>query len=223
MFQVYGYAHNLLTILLKRMIKLGLTGGIGSGKSTIARLFGFLGIPVFDSDSIAKNLYLTDSELKSSLIHKFGPEVYLSSGQINKAFLISNVFNNRSELEELNAIVHPRVKASFEEWVMNNSSQPILLKEAAILFESGADKQLDLKIVVVAPVETRISRVIARDKTEKCNVLSRMKNQWPEEELIKRADFVIDNSGRISVLEQVLYIHKNLCGRVELKKKRLDD
>jgi dephospho-CoA kinase len=196
------------------MIKVGLTGGIGSGKSTVARLFSLLGVPVFDSDSEAKKLYLSDSILKAGLIDKFGAEVYLPTGQINKDFLVSNIFSNKQMLNELNALVHPRVKICFDTWVGFNSTAPILIKEAAILFESGADRQLEKKIVVVAPVELRILRVVARDKINEAKVLERMKNQWPQEELIKRSDFIVDNSGKISVIQQVLTIYKTLMEKM---------
>jgi dephospho-CoA kinase len=197
------------------MIKVGLTGGIGSGKSTVAQIFSILGVPVFDSDSEAKNLYHSDSVLKAGLIEKFGLDVYLPTGQINRTFLISKVFRNHQMLNELNAIVHPRVKIHFDTWLENNSDSPIIIKEAAILFESGADIQVERKIVVVAPVELRIARVIARDKTDAAGVLERMKNQWPQDELIKRADFIVDNSGKVSVIQQVLIVYKNILGKTE--------
>jgi len=196
------------------MIKAGLTGGIGSGKSTVARLFAMLDVPVFDSDTVAKSLYHTDLILKARLIEKFGPKIYLENGQINKSFLISEIFSHAKTLEELNALVHPRVKASFDHWVENNSNFPILIKEAAILFESGADKQVDKKIVVVAPLEVRISRVMIRDSFTRDKVMERIKNQLPQEELVNRADFVIDNSGKVSVIKQVINIHKQLLNKI---------
>ncbi len=192
------------------MIKIGLTGGIGSGKSTISRLFNLLGVPVFDSDREAKELYKTDNELKNEIIKQFGKEAFLDSGEISRNFMISQVFSNTQKLEKLNSIVHPRVRNRFNDWLKSLSNIPVVIKEAAILFESGANKQVDKVLLVVAPIEVRIDRVIKRDGTEVEKVMERIKNQWPQEELVKKADYIIDNSGNISVIKQVNQIYKEI-------------
>jgi dephospho-CoA kinase len=210
MFQIFELTLNLSIILLKRMIKLGLTGGIGSGKSTIAKIFEILGVPVFNSDIEAKKLYVTDLVLKSAIIEKFGNEAYLDSGEINRQFMISRIFGNKQMLEDLNSIVHPRVKLCFDNWVKTFSNLPLLIKEAAILFESGANTQVDKTLLVVAPIDLRINRVIERDKLTREKVIERMNNQLSQEELIKKADFVIDNSGKVSVIRQVMQLYHEL-------------
>jgi dephospho-CoA kinase len=213
MFQIFELTLNLSIILLKRMIKLGLTGGIGSGKSTIARIFEILGVPVFNSDVEAKKLYVTDSVLKAAIIEKFGNEAYLDSGEINRQFMISRIFGNKQMLEDLNSLVHPRVKLCFDNWVKIFSNLPLLIKEAAILFESGANTQVDKTLLVVAPIELRINRVIERDKLTRELVIERMKNQLSQEELIKKVDFVIDNSGKVSVIRKVMQLYDELSAK----------
>jgi dephospho-CoA kinase len=192
------------------MIKLGLTGGIGSGKSTIAKLFCLLGVPVYNSDIEAKKLYKTDKLLKEEIIKKFGEQAYLTTDEINKQFLIDKVFVNHEKLNELNQLVHPRVKAHFEKWLKKHESSDLIVKEAAILFESGAYKQVDKIIVVNSTQEQRIKRVMERDKVSRAQVIKRMNKQWQPQELIKKADFVVDNSGKISVINQVLQIYNSL-------------
>ncbi len=192
------------------MIKIGLTGGIGSGKSTIARIFNLLGIPIYDSDTEAKKLYTTDKILKDLVVKSFGSKAYRNNGEINKKFLRDHVFTDSAKLNLLNRLVHPRVKINFENWLTKNSGVPVIIKEAAILFESGASKQVDKIIVVTAPDELRIKRVTDRDKIDREAVLLRMKNQWPQHELINHADFVIDNSGNTSVLNQIFEIYQYL-------------
>jgi dephospho-CoA kinase len=192
------------------MIKLGLTGGIGSGKSTISRLFNLLGVPVFDSDREAKSLYKVDNELKNEIIKQFGKEAYLDNGEISRHFMVSQVFSNKQKLDKLNSIVHPRVKNRFDDWLKSFSDYPLVIKEAAILFESGANKQVDKVLLVVAPIEIRIDRVIKRDGITIEKVMERIKNQWPQEELVKKADYIIDNSGIISVIKQVNQVYKEI-------------
>jgi dephospho-CoA kinase len=186
------------------MIKIGLTGGIGSGKSTVARIFYTLGIPVFNSDLEAKKLYTSDDILREKLISAFGADIYLANGDINKAFLIYTIFPDEKKLKLLNSIVHPRVKISFEKWLKNHEHKPCVIKEAAILFESGAYRQVDKIMVVTAPLELRIKRVMDRDGVDKESVLLRINRQYPEERLISMAHHTIDNSGSISLIKQVL-------------------
>jgi len=192
------------------MIKVGLTGGIGSGKSIVAEIFYHLGIPVYNSDIEAKNLYKTDKVLKTLIIRNFGKQAFLDSGEVNKDFLISSVFPNQAKLEILNKLVHPRVKINFENWLGKHRHSKIVIKEAAILFESGAYKQLDKIIAVTAPDAIRIKRVMKRDSVTDDSVRKRMLNQWPQEKLVANADFIIDNSGLKSVIKQVLRIYNDL-------------
>jgi dephospho-CoA kinase len=192
------------------MIKVGLTGGIGAGKSIVSKIFANLGIQIYDSDYQAKLLYLTNESLKLELIHMFGVNVYTPAGTLNKQYLAEIVFNDNNKLKQLNQIVHPRVKTHFENWIDHCKRNPYIIKEAAILFESGANKFLDKVIVVEAPLEIRISRVIERDAVFRDEVLKRMQNQLPQEEIVKKANYVIVNDDIQLILPQVFYIHDEL-------------
>jgi len=196
------------------MIKVGLTGGIGSGKSLISKVFNALMIPVYDSDLETKSLYRTDEFLKNELIRNFGNEVYLADGSINRKYLGNLVFQDKNKLNELNNLVHPRVKLHFEKWLQNYTHCFYVIKETAILFESGAYKQVDKSIVVTAPDEIRISRVMERDSISRSSVIERMNNQLPQQELIEKADFIIVNDGKIAILPQVYSIHNKLIGKI---------
>ncbi|MCW8897698.1 MAG: dephospho-CoA kinase [Flavobacteriales bacterium] len=189
-------------------IIIGLTGGIGSGKSTIAEIFTTLKIPVFNSDQEAKKLYSLP-EVKQQIIKHFG-NVYTEQNQLDKKALGSIVFNNDEKLQLLNSIIHPAVKTLFENWVTKNNQASILIKEAAILIESGAAKQVDKIIVVTAPKKERVKRVMQRDNVSEKEVIARMSKQLPEEELIAQADFIIKNDNQHLVIPQVLDIIKKL-------------
>lgn len=190
------------------MLIVGITGGIGSGKTTVARIFEALGIPVYNSDVRSKTLLTTSEELKLELIKQFGPEIYSDSG-IDRAYFASLIFNNKDLLARSNQIIHPFVKQDFENWV-NKQASPYVLKESAILFETGIYKQLDKTILVIAPKELRIKRVAMREKIPEEAVLERVKNQWSDEKKEKLADFVIVNNEQQLVLSQVLKIHSEL-------------
>ena len=193
---------------VKKTIIIGLTGGIGSGKSTIAEIFTTLKIPVFNSDLEAKQLYY-HPEVKQQIITLFG-NVYNSENQLDKKALANIVFNNDKKLQQLNNIIHPTVKKLFDTWVNKNNHAPILIKEAAILIESGAAKQVDKIIVVTAPKKERIKRVMQRDNVSEKEVVARMSKQLPEEKLIAQADFIIKNDNKQLVIPQVLEILKKL-------------
>ena len=188
------------------MIKIGLTGGIGSGKSFVAKVFAALGIPVYDSDLEAKKLYFR-TDVQKSMINKFGNEVYLPSGLINKDYLANIIFNDKNALKFVNALIHPLVKAHFDNWVNENKNAAYLIKEAAILFESGAYKDMDKIIVVTAPDFLRIQRVIQRDKIDKETILKKINNQMSNEDLVKMSDYHIINDKKSALLPQVLSIH----------------
>lgn len=191
------------------MIKVGITGGIGSGKTTVCKLFELLGIAVYYSDDEAKKILDGDSTVKSELLNLFGTFILNEFEQIDRKKIATIVFSDTTKLASLNAIVHPAVAKHFDEWCENQSS-PYILKEAAILFESGAHKQVDKTIVVTAPVELKLSRVIARDKTTEAEVLKRMANQLPDEEKIKLSDFVIQNDEENLLIPQVLLVNNQL-------------
>jgi dephospho-CoA kinase len=191
------------------MIKVGITGGIGSGKTTVCKLFELLGIAVYYSDDEAKRILDYDSTVKSELLNLFGPTILNEFGQIDRKKIASIVFSETTKLASLNAIVHPAVASHFEDWSKKQSS-PYILKEAAILFESGANKQVDKTILVTAPIELKLLRVIARDKTTEPEVLKRMANQLPDEEKIKLSDFVIKNNEENLLIPQVLLVHNQL-------------
>jgi dephospho-CoA kinase len=191
-------------------MRIGITGGIGAGKSLIVKIFNTLGIPSYDADAAAKYLMANDLGLKKQLIQSFGEQVF-QDGALNRSYLATQVFNNPQKLNLLNSYVHPAVGKDFEQWCAKNTQAPYVLKEAALLFESGSYKMLDKIIVVTAPEALRIQRVLHRDqhRTEE-QVRAIMQNQLPEEEKIKKADFLIVNDDRVMVLPQVLELHSQL-------------
>ncbi|MCX2681690.1 dephospho-CoA kinase [Galbibacter sp. EGI 63066] len=186
----------------------GLTGGIGSGKSTVASVFVELGIPVFIADTEGKRLMRESSEVKNAIVSAFGKEAYIEDNP-NRKYLADLVFNDPKKLEQLNAIIHPAVGVSFKKWYQEQEA-PYVVKEAAVLFESGADKDCDVIIIVTAPLETRIHRVVERDQTTREAVMERIENQWSEEEKIKRADFVIENIDMETTRLTTTEIHEQL-------------
>jgi dephospho-CoA kinase len=170
---------------------IGLTGGIGSGKTTIARHFMEAKVPVYIADDEAKKI--TQSfEIIDEIKKKFGNSIF-DDAILNREKLSQIVFNNPEKLKQLNAIIHPAVKKNFEDWVLKHKNAPYVIYEAAILFESGSYKNCDLVITVTAPLETRILRVIQRDKTTREHVLKRINSQWEDTQRISKSDFVIEN------------------------------
>ena len=190
------------------MLRIGLTGGIGSGKSTVARIFNVLGIPVFDADSASKKLMNEDADMKKDLISAFGNDTY-KNGQLNRGFLSAAVFNHPEKLALLNSIVHPATIRHASQW-MEKQNAPYIIKEAALIFESGSNKNLDYVIGVQAPLDVRIQRTMARDNVPAEKVLARIKNQMNEEDKMALCDFVIKNDEEHSLLEQVISLHKKL-------------
>lgn len=186
----------------------GITGGIGSGKTTVAHMFQDLGIPVYNSDNEAKELTNSSQIIRTELISLFGTEAY-KDGTLNRKFLAEKIFNDKLLLEKVNAIIHPQVALHFSNWVSEQNSKYVL-KEAAILYESGAYKYCDLVILVIASEKERIRRVIERDKVSKEEVMARMKNQWSDERKMNLADFIIQNDDLSETLKQVISIHSQL-------------
>lgn len=191
------------------MVKVGITGGIGSGKSTVCRIFSVLRIPVFEADSVAKQLQNTDPEVRSRLMDLFGPTVYLPDQTLDRKYLSSIVFNNPAMLLQLNAIIHPAVRMAFDAWSANQQS-PYVLLEAAILYESGFYQMMDKVIVVSTDKDQRIQRVMKRDGVTKEQVLQRIGNQWSDEQRNKLADFVIHNNDNELIIPQIVEIDKKL-------------
>ena len=192
------------------MLKIGITGGIGSGKSTVCRVFELLDIPVYYADYEAKKLLDSNEDVKKNILKAFGSEVLSDSGSVDKKKLASLVFNDKAKLEKLNSIVHPAVNEHFIDWQKKYSSQKYILKEAAILFESGAYKFMDKVIAVIAPLELKINRAMQRDKITREQVMQRMGNQMKEEEIIKRSQFIINNDEQQLLIPQIISLHKQL-------------
>jgi dephospho-CoA kinase len=194
------------------MIKVGITGGIGSGKTTVCRIFETLGVPVYYADDRAKWLMENRLEVKEALCATFGNWIYDREGKLNRPGLAKTVFSNPDKLAQLNAIVHPAVFEDGFRWEMEQAERgvPYCLKEAALLVESGSYRFLDKLIVVTAPEALRLSRVIQRDDTTEEAVRQRMDRQLPEAEKVALADFVIQNDGELLLTGQVLFVHRQL-------------
>jgi dephospho-CoA kinase len=196
---------------LKPALQIGITGGIGSGKSLVCRIFSCLGIPVYDADSRAKALMTTDGILMSQIRKEFGDLSYDEEGNLNRTFLASTVFSNAEKLDRLNSLVHPRVGEDYNNWYKSVTNlAPYVLKEAALLFESGSYTQMDKIIVVFAPVELRIKRVLSRDSHRTYEqVKDIIRRQLPAEEAVKRADFIVRNDETELLVPQVISLHQN--------------
>jgi len=186
----------------------GLTGGIGSGKSTVARLLEILGCAVFESDVVAKDVYF-DPLIKSEITALLGNKSYLSENRIDKTFISSKIFSNTELLQQLNAIIHPAVINRSNIFIKEHPDK-IIIKETALLFEAHLEKDVDKIILVVANDETRIQRVMQRDGLTKEDVLKKIKSQLPQEEKIKKADFIVHNDESQLVIPQVVKIYSTL-------------
>jgi dephospho-CoA kinase len=188
--------------------KIGLTGNIGSGKTTISMVFQTLGIAVFNADHEAKRLMTENEELKSKIIAHFGEQSY-NKGELNSSFLSKIVFNDIEQLKVLNSIIHPLTQKTFHQWCQRSHS-PFVLKEAAILFESGSAKDLDAVICVCCPKSIRIERLLKRDSLTLEQIEQRINHQWPEEKIKSLSDFHIVNDGKRLVIPQILKIYQSL-------------
>jgi dephospho-CoA kinase len=195
------------------MIIVGLTGGIGSGKTTVAKQFIALGIPVYIADEEAKLLMNKSKIIKRKLTKLFGDNAYIN-GKLNRPYIANIIFNNKSYLQQMNAIVHPKVARHFEKWLLKQKA-PYVIKEVAILFENGSDKLCDFVITVTAPKNIRIQRLLKRDETSKEKIEAIMKNQWTDEEKIKHSHFVIVNTNLENTKKQVFRIHKEILKKIE--------
>lgn len=187
---------------------IGLTGGIGSGKTTVAAMFKEFGVPVYIADDEAKKLTNTSKIIRRKLTKLLGEQTYIDH-KLNRKYVASKIFNDTHLLQQVNAIIHPKVGAHFKKWVQKQDA-PYVIKEVAILFENGSYKQCDLTILVTSPLEVRIARVMERDATTKEAVLERVKNQWSDSEKRKLADIVIENTDLSKTKAQVQKIHSSL-------------
>lgn len=194
----------------------GITGGIGSGKSTVCKLFTLLGIPVYTADDRAKWLMSHEPQLKEKILASFGTESYTPNGELNRGYLAETVFSNPEKVAALNALVHPAVGKDFAEWV-GQQNAPYLIKEAALLFETGAAKELDYVINVSSPLRVRMARVLLRDpqRTEE-QVNQIIDQQLPDEEKNELADFSIKNTDNKLLLPQVIALHEQLLRKTEI-------
>ena len=189
-------------------LKIGITGGIGSGKTTVCKVFELLGIPVFYADIAAKEVMHTDEELKSEIINAFGIESFSESGILNRKHLADIVFYDKKALETLNALVHPAVFRAFDNWSGEQVNAPYILKEAALLFESGSYKMCSHSILVKSPDQLKISRVMARDHITEADVKLRMLRQFTDSEKEELANYIILNDEASLVIPQVLHLHE---------------
>jgi dephospho-CoA kinase len=188
------------------MLRIGLTGGIGSGKSTVARIFNVLGIPVYSSDDASKRLMDEDEELKNSIVRAFGKESY-SNGKLNRKYLATKAFSDPNKIELLNSLVHPATIKDAITW-MEKQKAPYLIKEAALIFESGSDKFLDVIIGVRSPLALRLERTMKRNNVTAEEVEARVKLQMDEEEKLDLCDYIVQNDEKQLLIPQVLLLHK---------------
>lgn len=187
---------------------IGLTGGIGSGKTTIAKMFANLGVPVYYADDEAKKLMYSNQHIKEQLIRLFGEDTFLN-GELNKAFIADIIFKDKKKLESINAIVHPEVEKHFSNWIKKQDSKYVI-QENAILFESGTQNRFDKIITVTAPLGIKIERVVERDQTSREKVLERIDNQLKDDYKIRNSSFVINNLSLEDSKKEVIKIHKLL-------------
>jgi dephospho-CoA kinase len=189
------------------MLKVGITGNIGSGKTIISKLFELLNVPVFYADDAAKNIMVADDLLVGEIKLAFGKDAYFADGSLNRKYIAGIVFNDEKQLAKLNSLTHPAVFRAFDQWVANITDSPYVVKEAALLFESASYKMCDKSIMVTAPLEMRIARVIKRDGINRADVESRNNRQFTEEKKIALADYIIKNDETELIIPQVLKLH----------------
>ncbi len=188
---------------------IGLTGGIGSGKTTVAKYFASKGIPVYIADEASKEIMNTKAVIQQ-VQALFSENVILDNSQLNREFIRELVFKDKNKLAQLNSIIHPKVTLDFENWFKKNKDAPFIIKEVAILFETNGQDYCDATILVTAPLETRIQRVLERDKTSKDNILQIIQNQLPEEQKIRLATYVIENENLEKTYEFIDILIKKL-------------
>jgi dephospho-CoA kinase len=197
--------------------QIGITGGIGSGKSLICRIFGCLGVAVYDADSRAKAVMTTDGILISEIKKEFGGLSYNEDGVLNRQYLAQTVFHDPEKLKKLNQLVHPRVREDYTRWLTDHRDDLYVIREAALLVETGQQSQLDAILVVVAPVQVRMARTLGRDpqRTQE-QIEAIMSRQMSDEEKIKHADHIIVNDNKTLVVPQVLALHNRLTSGTKI-------
>ncbi|HUV01128.1 MAG TPA: dephospho-CoA kinase [Bacteroidales bacterium] len=205
-----------MTEVNKPLLKLGVTGGIGSGKTSVCRVFSVLGIPVFTADIEAKDIMDNDREIIQNLNSIAGKDLY-PEGRLDREELAKLIFNDQDLLHKVNSLVHPLIFGNFLQWVEKQNA-PYVIMEAAILFESGGSEYVDKVVTVVAPVEERIERIVRGNKLTREQVLARIRNQMDDDLKIKQSDFVINNSENDMIIPAILDIHEDMINRVSLMK-----
>ena len=190
-------------------LKIGITGGIGSGKTTICQIFRMFGIPVFEADERAKILLDTNEIIKNGLIHLFGKGIYIPGNGIDRKKLAEIIFNDEIQLQKVNSLVHPEVRVDFQNWLEEQNS-PYIIHEAAILFESSFYKMMDFTILISAPEEMRIKRIVERENVDEKKVKERIQRQWTDDEKRKFASFEIVNDNSSLIIPQIIKIDKNI-------------
>ncbi len=190
-------------------VKVGITGGIGSGKSTVCKVFKLLGAPMFEADIVAKQLQNTNQKIRKGLIRLFGEDIYTSEDTVDRKKLAAIIFNDDLMLSKVNELIHPAVREEFEQWLEKQNS-PYIVHEAAILFESGFYKLMDFNIVVSASEEQRIERIMQRDGINRESVIRRIQKQWSDERIQNLADMVIHNNNNNLIIPEIIKIDKQL-------------
>ena len=199
----------------KTPLKVGVTGGLGSGKSTVCRVFALLKVPVYSADNRAKWLMANSPELKIQITDAFGSEAYLADGTVNRSFLANQVFQNPEKTTQINSLVHPAVGKDFDQWVSSQMS-PYVIKEAALLFETGSAEALDYVVNVSSPLKIRMARVLMRDPHRTEQQINQIINQQlPDEQKNEMADFVIKNTENRLIIPQILEIHQKLLSKAQ--------
>jgi dephospho-CoA kinase len=191
------------------MKKIGITGGIGSGKTIICDVFRLLGVSVFNADNVARDLQQNDDNVKNQLIGLFGSNIYHSDGTLDRSAMAHLIFSDKELMHKVNQIIHPAVREKFISWTMEHKSEDYILYEAAILFESGYYKELDLNILIVADEEIRIKRVMKRDNISEQAVRERIENQMPDKEKIGLANYILENNEKQLLIPQILELDKS--------------
>lgn len=189
------------------MLKVGVTGGIGSGKSVVCDIFKHLGIPVFNADIEAKKIMISNVKVIDEIKQNFGSDIYTEDSVLDKKKLAKIIFNNNQALNKINSIVHPAVKNEFDAWCIKHKNYSYVIEEAAILFESGAYKNMDKVINVTSPLELRLKRVVQRDKVKKEDVEARIAAQMNDDERNRRSDYIVYNDENQLLIPQILKIH----------------
>jgi len=197
----------------RRPLLVGLTGGIGVGKSFCAKIFEWLAVPIYNSDIEAKKIMMEDVEVKEAIIKLCGPNSYGQDGALNRGHIASVIFADNRVLAQINAIVHPAVRSHFRKWSSDQTEVKYVIQESALIFETGSYKSFDKIVVVDAPIHIRIERTISRDNSTEEQVRDRISKQYDQEEKVKLADFVLHNDGKQMIIPQILRVHSTIMSQ----------